>query len=242
MKFTQLSFALITSLAVISSVHATVESKSRASTDLILSSTAVAVGINGMFGGTAMDFAHLKAFGADGHGVYHFAGSDIPVASHQGLGVWGFKQIGSNAIYFGEWAKESKDSTGNYSKQADDATHTVFYIGDHADSSISSTGTVTYNVSGLNNGNYYAGNYSANFDTNNLTGSLTDDVDTFNIGNATINASNAQISGNNAFWSGANLNATGGEVSGQFFNHQQDLAGIATFADRTHDIAFGGSK
>lgn len=242
MKLTQISLALIASLGVIASAQAAVGGKQSDSTHLILSSTAVAAGVNGVFGSSAMSFSHFKAFGADANGVYSFAGSDIPVPSHQGLGVWDFKQVGSKDIYFGEWAKESKDSAGNYTKQADAATHSVFYIGANADSSITSTGTATYSVSGLNNGNYYAGSYNADFGASTLTGSLTNGTDTFNIGNAAINAATAKISGSNASWSGANMNAAGGQVSGQFFNNQQDLAGIAQFADRTNDIAFGGSK
>lgn len=247
MKIKQLSLALIVSLGFISSVHAAIgqhQSDTGGPNEqfLKLSSTHVQAGVGNLFGGATVDFSHFKAFGTDSNGVYHFAGSDIPVPSHQALGVWDFKQIGTKDIYFGEWSKELKDSSGNYTKQADSATHTVFYIGDNADSSITSTGTATYTVTGVNNGNHYAGNYSADFGANTLTGSLTNGTDTFNLGNATINASNAKISGNDASWSGANINATGGEVNGQFFNNQQDLAGHATFADRTNDIAFGGSQ
>ena len=244
MKITQLSLLLMTSFGLMASVHAAIaKDQSDAGKNLLkLSDTAVQAGVDGVLGGATVDFAHFKSGGANQNGVYHFSGSDIPVPSHQGLGVWDFKQLGANAIYFGEWAKEVKDSAGNYTKQADAATHTVFYIGDNADSTISSTGTATYNVTGLNNGQHYAGTYQADFAANSLTGSLSNATDTFNLGQASINASNATISGHDASWSGANHNATGGQVSGQFFNQQNDLAGIATFENRTQDIAFGGSK
>ncbi|MDQ9010728.1 Slam-dependent surface lipoprotein [Acinetobacter gerneri] len=241
MKLKQISCAVIATFGVIGSAHAAIGGEKSQSFGLILSDTAVAVGVQGSFGNAPMDFSHLKAFGANANGVYHFAGSDIPVSSHQGLGVWDFKQVGAKDIYFGEWAKEGQDSAGNYTKQADSATHTVFYIGNNADSSITSTGSATYTVSGLNGGNYYAGSYNANFATSTLTGSLSNGTDTFNLGTASI-GSDAKINGNNASWSGANLNATAGKVSGQFFNSQQDLAGIASFADSKNDIAFGGSK
>lgn len=242
MKLKQLSIALITSFGAIAATHADIANGQSYDGKLLLSSTDVKAGVAGVLGGASVDFSHFKAFGADSNGVYQFAASDIPVASHQGLGVWDFKQIGSQAIYFGEWAQESKDSSGNYTKQPDATTHTVFFIGDNADSSITSTGTATYSVSGLNNGNHYTGSYNADFGANTLTGSLTNGSDTFNLGNAVINASNASISGSNASWSGANLNAVNGAVEGQFFNNQQDLAGIAKFNDRANDIAFGGSK
>lgn len=241
MQLKQISLAIITSLGVVVSAHAAIGNGQSDNTHLILSPTAVQAGVKGVLGGTTVDFAHFKMLGADANDVYHFSGSDIPVPSHQGLGVWDFKQVGSNSIYFGEWATELKDSSGKYTKQADAATHTVFYTGDNADQSITSTGTANYSVSGLNNGNHYTGTYTADFGANTLTGSLSNGTSTFNLGDATINASNATISGNNASWSGA-LTATDGNVSGQFFNSQQDLAGIATFADNTKDIAFGGSK
>ncbi|MDQ8936780.1 Slam-dependent surface lipoprotein [Acinetobacter rudis] len=242
MQLKQISLAVITSLGVIGSAHAAIGKSQSDTSNLILSSTAVQAGVNGVLGGATVDFSHFKMLGADANGVYHFSGSDIPVPSHQGLGVWDFKQIGSKNIYFGEWAKEVKDSAGKYTKQADTATHTVFYTGDNADKSISSTGTANYTVTGLNNGNHYAGTYTADFGAKTLTGTLSNGSNTFNLGNASINASNATISGHNASWSGSSLNATGGTVSGQFFNNQQDLAGIAQFADKTKDIAFGGSK
>ncbi|GAA4999299.1 hypothetical protein GCM10023206_00240 [Acinetobacter puyangensis] len=269
MKLNQIAFALVATLGIIGSAHAAIGSgQSYGGSDgdglLKLSSTEVKAGVDGAVvttssptGGYA-DFDHLKTYInlglAGSHNtttdVYHFAGSDLAWVSalgapdHTGLGVWDFKQVGGEDIYFGNWAKEV-GTTG----VADSSTHTVFYIGDNVDSAISSANygvTANYTVSGLNNGDYYSGNYAATFGatatgTGTLTGTLTDGTSTFNVGTATIDNATAAISGSDASWTGGKT-ASGGVVSGSFFNTQAQLAGIAKFADRSYDIAFGGVR
>ena len=85
-----------------------------------------------------------------------------------------------------------------------------------------------------------SGTFTANFATKQLTGSLSDSSRTFNLGTATIN-NDATISGSNASWT-TNPSAGAGTVSGQFYNSQSSLAGIATFNNNVHDVAFGGKK
>ena len=146
-------------------------------------------------------------------------------------------------VWFGEWNAEAKDASGKRLGTVDPATHTVYYNGKDADTSVPSTGTANYSVQGVNNyngSNLLSGTFTANFATKQLTGSLSDSSRTFNLGTATIN-NDATISGSNASWT-TNPSAGAGTVSGQFYNSQSSLAGIATFNNNVHDVAFGGKK
>ena len=239
---TQLSLVLMTTLGLMTTAHAEIGSDRSYLGLMLLSTKEVKVGIQGVLGSNLTGFGHLKYKMPDYNGIYTLTGSQIPMPAHRILGVWSFKQLGSSNIYFGDWAREEKDSAGAYTQKANPATHTVFYIGENADSSITSTGTATYNVTGVTNAQHYAGTYQADFGAKTLTGSLTDGVDTLNIGHVRIETSDATISGETASWSGANRHATDGYITGQFFNQQKDILGLAQFDDRSLDIAFGGSQ
>jgi hypothetical protein len=159
--------------------------------------------------------------------------------THDNLGVFSFAKVGSQDVWFGEWNSRKDTADGL-------ATHTVYYIGDNADTSVPTSGTATYNVAGINNfsgANLLSGTFTANFATAKLTGTIANSAGfSVNIGSANIN-SNASISGTTAvaLQSGAAV-ATGGAVSGQFYSNQTALAGMATFANNQYSTAFGGTK
>lgn len=256
MKLRQLSCAVLASLGVIASAHAAIGSNQSDYTSLILSPTAVEFGVIGQLDNATFGPSHFTGLiqaGLAGSydaatGIYQFAGSDLswlpPTApDHTGLGVWAFKQVNSDLL-IGNWATEVGTT-----KAADPNTYTVFYTGQNVDTAINSANygaQATYNVSGLNNGDHYSGDFTANFGANatasgTLTGTLTDGTSTFDLGTASINNATAAISGSNASWTGGKT-ASNGVVEGQFFNTQAQLAGIAKFTDRQYDISFGGVK
>ncbi|MCH4248934.1 MAG: transferrin-binding protein-like solute binding protein [Acinetobacter populi] len=181
-------------------------------------------------------------------GIYSFAGSELAglpagAPDHTGLGVWAFKNVspttGGDDVWFGEWAKEV-GSTG----VADASTHTVFYIGNDANTTVPETGTATYTVSGINNGNNLTGTYSADFGEGTLSGTLTGSgtVTSLTI-NSEFDVGEAEFYGT-ASATGTSGTDTNGVSSGQFFGaNAASLAGIATFVNtRAYDTAFGGVK
>ncbi|MEE7546645.1 transferrin-binding protein-like solute binding protein [Xanthomonas sp. Kuri4-1] len=186
-----------------------------------------------------VDFNGLSSYGGTGAvKVLNFPYSGAP-NSHDSLGVFAFAQVGSQDVWFGEWysRKDTTDGQG---------THTVYFMGDRADTSVPTSGTASYAVVGLNNysaGNQLTGTFNANFGTGRLTGSIQNAAGfAVNIGTATING-NASISGSNAIArQSGTVVATDGAVSGQFYANQTALAGIADFAGVQHDTAFGGAK
>jgi hypothetical protein len=212
-------------------------------------------GVDGVYDGYLNSFgSHLSSY-ADEYGfydsstgIYSFTGKQIADAGapspHEQYGVWVFKQVGSADIWFGEWSQATQDSSGEYTNTADTSTRTAFYVGDGADTSLTlSSNDVTYTVSGINNGNTYTGTFTANFGSSkNLSGSLTGALGTFNLDSVGID-DDATFSGTSATWtSGSTTLDDGGVVSGQFFNNQTALAGIADFGSTTYDISFGGTK
>lgn len=186
-----------------------------------------------------VDFSGLASYGgADAVKVLNFPYSGTP-SSHDNLGVFAFAQVGSEDVWFGEWYSRKDTADGL-------ATHTVYFIGDKADTSVPTSGTASYSVVGINNhstGNQLTGTFNANFATARLTGSIQNAAGfAVNIGTATING-DASISGSNAIarQSGTAV-ATDGAVSGQFYANQAALAGIVDFAGVQYDTAFGGAK
>ncbi|GHH49489.1 Slam-dependent surface lipoprotein [[Pseudomonas] boreopolis] len=164
--------------------------------------------------------------------------------SHDNLGVFVFAQVGSQDVWFGEWSAYGTSG---------DATRTVYYIGNGADTAVPTSGSATYSVVGINNynasanggnGNLLSGTFTANFAAGTLTGSIANGASGYavNLGSATIN-SNASISGNTAFATqSGSLVASSGSVSGQFYGGQTALAGLVDFAGAQYDTAFGGTK
>ncbi|TNL46620.1 Slam-dependent surface lipoprotein [Acinetobacter bereziniae] len=202
----------------------------------------VGLGFTSLYNGMIVAFSGFNGY-ADGNGVVRLNPylPGLP-ASHAGIGYANYKQVPTQDVWFGEWNAEAKDASGKRLGTVDPATHTVYYNGKDADTSVPSSGTATYSVQGVNNyngSNLLSGTFTANFATKQLTGSISDSSRTFNVGRARIN-NDATISGSNAFWVGG---PSRGKVAGQFYNNQTSLAGIATFTgNNTYDVAFGGQK
>lgn len=279
MKFNQIAFALMATFGVIGSVHAAVgagQSYTESGGVRVGSSTSIVylplgqagIGVNGTFPLTgalvpASHFADDPDY-LDGNDVLRFSGKELvndygapstwPI-DHSGLGVWAFKQIGTQDVYFGEWNKEG---TTQGSKVAN--THTVFYVGSNT-SSTPTSGTATYSIEGINN--YNRNTASAQYNllsgslnvtygsgtTGKFSGSLTGgtaDTKTITFTNIGINASNGKfgtaIGGSVTGTNQSNVSIGSGTVDGQFFNTATSLAGFAKFSDRKYDTAFGGTK
>lgn len=199
---------------------------------------------NASFQNHLVSFINNPAYGGSydtNTGIYHLA-AGVDLASipypHTGLGVWNFKQVGSSDIWFGEWSKETKVN-GAYTGQGDSSTRTVFYAGDDMGTTVPTSGTADYTVTGINNGDALSGTYTANFTAGTLQGELSGSGTVTNLViDATFGAGNATFSGD------AVANSTvDGTTSGQFFGaNAASLAGIAKFTDRQYDTAFGGVK
>ncbi|MGO2353930.1 MAG: Slam-dependent surface lipoprotein [Marinomonas foliarum] len=193
--------------------------------------------------GTEVDFQGLTAYSpADTNGVnqlnYAYDSEEAP-ATHASLGVFNFAQVGTSDVWFGEWSKTG-DNTAT--------SHTVYYSGANADTSVPTSGTATYAVVGINNYDGTAasllnGTFTADFGAATLTGGMSNSSLTkgVNIGTANIN-SDASVTGSNAYGAFNGTTVTGGTVSAQFYNGQADLAGLVDFAGTQYDTAFGGSK
>lgn len=186
-----------------------------------------------------VDFKGLASYGGTGSvKVLNFPYSGAP-SSHDSLGVFAFAQVGTQDVWFGEWYSRKDNAEGLN-------THTVYFMGDNADTAIPASGTASYNVVGINNyssGNQLTGTFDANFGTRRLTGSIQNGAGfAVNVGTATINT-NASISGTNATArQSGTLVSSNGVVSGQFYAGQTALAGTANFTGVQYDTAFGGSK
>ncbi len=186
-----------------------------------------------------VDFQGLSRYSGTGP-VYQL---NMPAdADHPGnLGVFTFARAGSGDVWFGEWS-----STGNVSA----GDHTVYYVGDTTGTTLPTSGTASYAVTGLNNsgsGSVLNGTFTANFSTNRLSGSLTrtgsSTVNTLALGSSTL-VNYVSINPSTATFSGvARADSTAGTVEGRFYGgNAAALAGIATFADRSKDVAFGGAR
>lgn len=179
------------------------------------------------------------------------------IPDHSTLGKFSYKELPNN-VYFGEWHQASTTS-------ASDKDRTVYYVGKTDGLSVPKSGTATYNVVGINQYNGQVGNvwngWTGNSTTaaanNLLTGTLKADFKARTIagnlnravnGGANVtNTLNISASFDAAGKVGgdaiANGNVKGGKVNGQFFGvNANSVAGVATFADKKFDTAFGGSK
>lgn len=198
-----------------------------------------AVGVTGFHNGAKVPFSGLKGMVAtDAQGVTTITPAMMP-ASHSALGNFDFKQVATQQVYFGEW---SQNGTHN------DPTRVVYYSGDTA-GRVLPTANVTYAVQGINNysgANLLSGDLTATFGTAapKLTGSLANSALKVQL-SANIDTATASFNGAAV---GQNL-ATGaapivGTTTGSFFGAgaNASLAGIAKFADRNYDTAFGGVR
>lgn len=181
----------------------------------------------------------------------------IPAPDHSTLGKFSYKELPNN-VYFGEWHQASTTS-------ASDKDRAVYYVGKTDGLSVPKSGTATYNVVGINQYNGQVGNVwngwtgnSATAAANNLlTGTLKADFKARTIAGNLNRAVNGGANVTNTLNISASFDATGkvvgdaiangnvkgGKVNGQFFGtNAASVAGVATFADKKFDTAFGGSK
>lgn len=176
---------------------------------------------------------------------------DFPITeapdSHDELGVFSFARAGDGDVWFGEWSENGDTVSGGTTYNG----RQVYYFGDNADQSIpgsvSSPVQINYNVTGINNQYSSVGVLAGQFEANfyGVSGTLTGDIQDsagfkIDIGTAVISSS-AAISGSGAVASdNSGSLATGGAVSGNFFNNHDAVAGIIDFAGTQYDTAFGG--
>lgn len=180
------------------------------------------------------------------------------VPDHSTLGKFSYKELPNN-VYFGEWHQASTTSSS-------DKDRTVYYVGKNDGLSVPKSGTATYNVVGINQYNGQVGNVwngwtgnsttaaannlltgtlNADFAAKTLKGNLTRAVNgganvtnTLSIDGSFKTRNLGEITGTAV----ANGNVKG-DIKGQFFGvNANSVAGVATFADKKFDTAFGGSK
>lgn len=182
-----------------------------------------------------VDFAGLSNYSSVSNGVYTLnAPIDVDEPDHSGMGVFNFAKVSNANVYFGEWSQTG--TTG-------DSSRTVYYVGDDTGTSVPTSGTATYSVTGVNDysgSNLMSGSFDVNFGTNELDGY----VENANFGiEVDGSISGAAISGSAVAYDAVGDLETGGTLSGHFFgNNAAALAGIATFSNRDYDTAFGGTK
>lgn len=187
------------------------------------------IGVHNVADFTKVAFSGLQQMvAADANGVTRIAASP---GSHRDMGDFNFTKVANSDVYFGEWSQ-----TGNVA----DGTHTVYYAGKDKTTNMPTTGQADYAVVGINNyngSNLLTGTFKADFAKNTLKGDINNNALAVNV-DAKINSANASFIGK--------ATATGnvaGKTQGHFFgNAASQLAGIATFTDRSKDVSFGGSK
>ncbi|HWD34495.1 Slam-dependent surface lipoprotein [Pseudomonas caricapapayae] len=198
-----------------------------------------AVGVKAFHNGAKVAFSGLKGMVAsDANGVTTITPAMMP-ASHSALGNFDFKQVAAQQVYFGEWSQNGATN---------DPTRTVYYSGDTA-GRVLPTASVTYAVQGINNysgANLLSGDLTASFGTASptLTGSLSNGALKVALA-ANINTANASFSGAaQALNPTTNAQLSTGTTQGSFFGAgaNASLAGIAKFANRNYDTAFGGAR
>ncbi|MDG6881396.1 Uncharacterised protein [Phocoenobacter uteri] len=150
---------------------------------------------------------------------------------HKGIGSFDFVQVGGADVWFGEWSENGAE--GNFKGRQ------VFYVGDKEGTTMPKGGKATYTTYGVNKftgNNVMKGKLIADFDKNTLVGGIA------NAGNKLV--IQAEIKPASASFDGdALFNGTKGDSKGHFFGNQAvNLAGIAEFADKDKNTAFGGTK
>ncbi|MFV0454783.1 MAG: Slam-dependent surface lipoprotein [Pseudomonas sp.] len=149
-------------------------------------------------------------------------------------------KVAGSAVYFGEWAPKGPNYTDLASTDLNmgSSDRTVWFSGENPTTSMPTLVDAQYNVVGINqhnpeNPNVYTGVLTANYaaGTGTLGGSLA------RSGSATLDFAGTTIDNKGAF-DGAN-----GNISGQFYNNANALAGIhKAGAGVQDDVAFGGAR
>lgn len=202
-------------------------------------------GVTGQLSSHATSFDHYASalFKNSVNNSYKFTGKQLAAfgapASHAGLGVWSFAQVGSNDVWFGEW-----DAEGTTTGSKVDGTHTAFYVGESGTVATTlPTTTVTYAVKSVNRGisataALPSSTLTANFTTK--TASSTGDIG-FTGGTITTAGSDVKLAASSV--SVASVSGTGGTLKGNFYGAgASSVAGVVSFTDRNKDTAFGGAK
>ncbi|HEN3611524.1 TPA: Slam-dependent surface lipoprotein [Yersinia enterocolitica] len=189
------------------------------------------IGVSSMHNAKTIGFSGLTAMTqADDNDVHSVNSPGVPGNSHSGMGVFNFAQVANAEVYFGEWS---------YTGQVDDQTHTAYYSGKDASTSVPTGGKASYQVAGISQysgSNKLDGTLDADFGAKTLKGSISNVSQTVDI--------DANIRNNASFDGSATTGDLNGTTNGQFFgNNQESLAGVASFSgDHSKDTAFGGSK
>lgn len=201
-----------------------------------------AIGVNAFYGGTLVSFSGLQGMGAtSGAGtvadpkITRITTAMMP-PSHASLGYFNFAQVGSQAVYFGEWSNTGSSASPQ---------HTAYYAGEAGNVATTlPTGTATYTLKSINNDYSGAGSslststLTANF--GGFTASSTGDI-SFSGGTISVNGARVQLGASNV--AVASVAGTNGALNGDFFGTGASaVAGTVKFADRSKDTAFGGSK
>ncbi|MBW3695042.1 hypothetical protein EK599_05025 [Vibrio sp. T187] len=183
--------------------------------------------------GKRVDFDGLAGniFSSSERDGVHTSGSKHFSSSH-----YNFVQVANQDIWFGEWYEGRQDADFN--------NRTVYYVGNDAGTTVPTSGTATYNITGINKfsgSNKLAGTFTADFAAQTLTGTINNNALTVGV-NAQINAATAAFNGT----ASATQNAvtTAGTSQGHFFGADAAaLAGFAKFDSNSQlDTAFGGEK
>lgn len=188
------------------------------------------IGVSTISNAKTISFSGLTRMApADGNGVHSVKMPGTP-GSHSGMGVFNFAKVANAEVYFGEWS---------HTGQATDQTHTAYYSGKDASTSVPTGGKASYQVAGISQysgSNKLNGTLDADFGAKTLKGNIANASQTVGI--------NANIRNNASFDGSATTGNLNGTTNGQFFGkNQESLAGVAQFSsDHTKDTAFGGSK
>ena len=200
------------------------------------------VSVIGMGLQALVDFQGLQTTAPpDANGVSSVRFGTGAPQDHSDIGVFHFARVSGANVFFGEWTQTGNVAAGD---------QTVYYVGDDGGSTtVPTVGIATYSVNGLNdydNNGLLSGTFLASFTGTGgtLGGSISNSTSGFGVNIGLANISGVNFSGNSASATQSGVTvASGGDVSGRFFGaNAAALAGIATFADRQYDTAFGGSK
>lgn len=157
-------------------------------------------------------------------------------SKHFGSSHYNFVQVANQDIWFGEWYQGTQDESFE--------NRTVYYIGDDTGTTVPTSGTASYNITGINKfsgANKLTGTINADFGAQTLSGNMSNTALTVKV-NSNIDAATASFAGTaEATQAGV---TTQGASQGHFFGaNAASLAGIATFTENSDlDTAFGGEK
>lgn len=183
--------------------------------------------------GKRVDFDGLAGniFSSKERDSVHTSGSKHFSNSH-----YNFVQVANQDIWFGEWYEGTQDAGFN--------NRTVYYVGNDTGTTVPTSGTATYNITGINKfsgSNKLSGTFKADFNSQTLKGKISNASLTVGV-SSTIDSATASFNGIATATQAGSV--TQGSSQGHFFGADAaSLAGIATFTSNSDlDTAFGGEK